>query len=302
MALDWWTVGGEWRVRHSSLAHGDLVREAAKAAHDAGLAPNTLRAAKAAVEFVSALERDGLIDERQRRSLARLSLKAIGVLQRVARHGTAELEGLLGRLTGPRPPTGDALAVLEAEVRARRRPLEGPEANAHGYRLMARAFRAAVLQALEAEAATTGGRIFRPVPATQVEPFVVDAISRRGDPASYSGYRLLAETAGTKIRPRLAEAVPPAMAAARAFDAVVLVAQAPDDAEELAERIRQVGDCGVGVARFEPVGRLVDVLTASRRQAPDLAARYADDLASRFPVPEEEITTGRISHASGGSP
>ena len=284
MGVDWWTIGNAWRVKRMDLSHGDLVRVTETFATEANLRPNTVRGYKAAVEFVERLQADGLVDEAGVRELAALPLKSVSVLQRVARYGFAELEPMLRLLLGSRPVSHHELEAMEAAVRRRPHPGPGRDANAHAFRLRAKVFRSGALSAWAAHSKIRGGRTAVTKTPTQIEPFVVDALAT--SPAGYDGIRLVAETAGTTVRPRLAETLLPALAAARAFHSFILMAQSTADADELAARVQRVGKCGVGVWRYDPARGMECRLEAKRSGAPDLAGRYAEVFAALFSAPK----------------
>ena len=305
MAVDWWSVGIAWRARHTGLEHGDLLREAARFEKDAGVSANTIRGCKAAVELVERLRTEGLVDDAGVRALAARPLKAIAVLQRVARYGQAELEPLLRHVLAP-PALGHAgsserakserakLLELEAAVRARAvlAPVSDGGVNAHAFRLRTGSFRRGALAAWATAGGAQGGRTAVTRGPNRIEPFVVDALAV--GPVGYDGARLVAETAGTTVRPRLAEALLPALAAARAFHSFLLVTQSRDDADNLAERVGRMGKCGVGVWWYDPAstGGLERVLEAGRSGAPDLAGHYAAILATFFPESTDAAVEG----------
>lgn len=282
MATDWWAMGVSWRERQRDLSHGDVVRATAAFASEAGIAPNTVRGFKAAVEFVERLVKDGLLDEPGKHEFSRLPLKTVAVLQRVSRYGSAELEPLVRLVLGAQRPSADELIAIEARVRRRSLSESSEGLNAHAFRLGSISFRRGALAAWSAAERASGSRIAVMASNTQIEPFFVDALGMRA-PAGYDGIRLLAETAGETGRPRLTEALLPALAAARAFDRFILIVQSPTDAEQLAARIRSIGDCGVGVTYYDPKRGIDRRLEPRRPRKPDLARHYSAAFAAFFP-------------------
>ncbi len=284
---DWWDAGDRWRSELATVQHGDVLRATAAFAAGEAITPNTLRGYRAAAEFVERLHEQGAVDQAGKHLLTRLPVKTISALQRTSRYGDAQLAGLLAAvLAEPGMPIATLLA-REAEVR-RGAAAAAPEANAnaHSYRLRSRAFRAGALAAL---AAADGSRTVAVRPPTRLDPFVVDAVA--AVEGGYRGVRLVARTAGTVVRPRLAEAFLQALAAARAFEAVILLTEASADADDLAARIARLGACGVGASWFDPRTGGIEVRgEPERRGDPDLASGYADLLAAFLAVPPEPGT------------
>ena len=289
--IDWWGVGTRWRDKLTNVEHGDVLRVTADfAKHEAiaggSITPNTLRGYRAAAELVERLHRDGLVDDAGKRALTKVRIKVIAALQRTSRYGDAALRGMLDEVLAAPLMSIPDLLVREAAARSEARGRVSLEANSHTYRLRSRSFRSGALQAIAAE----GGGLKPVRPPSRFEPFVIDAVRKSG--GGHGGVRLVAETAGTTVRPRLAEAFLQAVAAARAFEAVVLLTEASADADDLAARIARLGPCGVGASWFNGGKGSIEVRRKPERGGkPDLAARYADRFAS-FLAPPAEPGTG----------
>ena len=291
--MDWWDLGLRWRDRLATVEHGDILRITEEfAREEAGVTANTLRGYRAAAEFVAKLHKEGVVDDAGKDAITRLPIKAVAVLQRTGRYGEVELRGLLDVvLAAPGTPMSELL-VLEARVRARATGAVQSHQNAHAFRLRSRSFRAGALGALAQEEGRAGNAFLAILPQTRFEPFVVDAIAEfRG---GHRGFRLLAETAGTKVRPRLAEAFLAAVAAARAFERFVLVVEAAADADDLAARIDRLGKCGVGASWYDPSAGIEVHRKGERSRKPDLAERYAAEFTAAFaPQPPPDAGSGR---------
>ena len=269
--INWWEIGDRWRAAQAGLAHGGIERSIRELAASDGLAANTVRRCSSARVFADDLVSAGLVATHK--SIAGLPLKTMGVLQRVSRYGEDELRLVLHRVLGSGTLTGAELTKIEQEVRTRTRPDVGQ--NSHALRLRSREFRTAVLAALERQAAVAGWRLVRITSREAFDPLVVDAVILSSKASAPTGIRLLPETAGATARWRAAEAFVGALAAARAFDAVVLIVEATSDAADMTARLERVGPCGVGLTRLDSTNSLMVERAPTRLRKPDLTSRYA---------------------------
>lgn len=273
--MDWWKIGSAWREKRAKAEHGELERLIAEFAGPRRIGRSTVRRCEAAIAFSERLASADLVGDA--RDLASLPLKAVAALHRISRYGVAEVAPIMGKLLGTDPPGQVSLANMEAEVRTRLGSITAGSANAHALRQGRRPLRTATLVSLRRWYGTPGSLIVEGPFASLMDLFTVDFIVRRGQEDDCLAFRLLPATAGARPRPRVRDELMKAVAAARVFDAVFLVAghaRESDEATILAQHIR---NCGVGVLLLDlGEGSLRPIVKAERTTDPDLALSYAE--------------------------
>jgi hypothetical protein len=280
--VDWMEIGERWAAIAKGLAHGETRQRLMDFAREEELAPGTVRECATAVEFADKLIKDGIISSRA--ALKPVSRKTMGTLRSLSYIDMDTMRPVLDRaLRAPIPSKKEVVALARTVSEGRHQKLKTVGSrNANVFRSTSPAERRMAVDALGSQEGANGSQLARPS-RNLFGSVQVDLVINRQN-GTRLGVRALGSAAPTTRHPRTLEAFIHALAAARVFDEVTLIALDDGDAHELARRVEEVGPCGVGVVHYDVQKKKLTISAkAKRSRRPDLAALYSDKIQSLFP-------------------
>ena len=276
--MHWTDIAQGWLERLATTPNGERATARQDYLADKGISPDTLHRYVRAFGFLDQvrLALAPLCTKEADRSagdiVSTLSALDIDHLHHLHRHSEPTFIAALTAVVGGQ--RGNHLKEHWAEIKRGDAILGNQPRNANGFRSQGRLSRPAALRKAVECCGLFDPKLVILDHAQLLAPFAADAVVLQPEqPSRCIGFRFLGTSGSPGHEARLLEAVASALAAARGFHEIYIVAQHGDDAARLASKVYAVGPCGVGVIACELAENARVVSPARRRQAkqqPDL--------------------------------